>query len=269
MGPNSHPQPLLKRLGFLGIHGLGHGAEPGGAAFAEPADPDVVRHDANLHGRDFVVGDLHGCVSALEQLLAAVEFDTGRDRLFSVGDLIDRGEQSERALALLEHDWFYPVLGNHEEALCAVVDGRLPRERWYEVGGDWARSLSDGELAGHAAHLRPLPLVRIVGEGHARFNILHAEFRGSDEQLAAGRFEAAVRRRLLWGRDLAFSVSPSQQALSITYCGHTTMREVRRIGAHVFIDTGACSPGGKLTLVEAGTSRVWSSVTPGRVAAPA
>ncbi|WP_310633345.1 metallophosphoesterase [Paraburkholderia sp.] len=269
MGPNSHPQPLLKRLGFLGIHGLGHGAEPGGAAFAEPSDPDVVRHDANLHGRDFVVGDLHGCVSALEQLLAAVEFDTGRDRLFSVGDLIDRGEQSERALALLEHDWFYPVLGNHEEALCAVVDGRLPRERWYEVGGDWARSLSDGELAGHAAHLRPLPLVRIVGEGHARFNILHAEFRGSDEQLAAGRFEAAVRRRLLWGRDLAFSVSPSQQALSITYCGHTTMREVRRIGAHVFIDTGACSPGGKLTLVEAGTSRVWSSVTPGRVAAPA
>ncbi|MBN3814237.1 metallophosphoesterase [Paraburkholderia sp. Ac-20347] len=261
MGPNSQPQPLFKkRLGFLGIHGLRRGAEPGGAPFAESSDPEVVRHDANRLGRDFVVGDLHGCVSALEQLLGEVEFDAGRDRLFSVGDLIDRGEQSERALALLEHDWFHAVQGNHEEALCAVVDGRLPRERWYEVGGDWARSLSDGELAVHAARLRLLPLVRIVGEGDARFNILHAEFRGNDDQLAAGHFEAAVRRRLLWGRDLAFSVSPSQQALSTTYCGHTTMREVRRIGAHMFIDTGACSPGGKLTLVEAGTSRVWSSL---------
>lgn len=261
MGPNSHQQPLLKRLGFRGMQALQQGAAHAGASYADPVESGVVQHGANACGRDFVVGDIHGCMSAFEQLLAEVDFDTQHDRMFSVGDLIDRGEQSERALGLLEHDWFYPVLGNHEEALCAVVDGRLPRERWYEVGGEWARSLSDGELAAHAAKLNLLPLARIVGEGPTRFNILHAEFRGNDEQLAAGHFEAAVRRRMLWGRDLAFSVSPSRQALSITYCGHTTMREVRQIGAHMFIDTGACSPGGKLTLVEPATGRLWSSVT--------
>ncbi|MBB3259127.1 serine/threonine protein phosphatase 1 [Paraburkholderia bannensis] len=261
MGPNSHHQPLLKRLGLRGMHALQQGVARARAAYEDSCESEVVHHEANARGRDFVVGDIHGCMTAFEQLLAEIDFDTQRDRMFSVGDLIDRGEQSERALGLLENDWFYPVLGNHEEALCAVVDGRLPRHRWYELGGEWAQALSDGELAGYAARLRNLPLVRIVGEGPQRFNVLHAEFRGNDEQLSAGNFEATVRRRMLWGRDLAFSVAPSRQDLSITYCGHTTMREVRQIGAHRYIDTGACSPGGKLTLVEPATGRLWSSVT--------
>ncbi len=259
MGPNSHQQPLLKRLGLRGMYALQQGAARADAAYPDPTESGVVRHGANALGRDFVIGDIHGCMMAFEQLLAEIDFDIQRDRLFSVGDLIDRGKQSERALSLLENDWFYPVLGNHEEALCAVADGRLPRNRWYQVGGEWAQSLSDGELAGYAAKLNLLPLARIVGVGPARFNVLHAEFRGNDEQLAAGNFEAAVRRRMLWGLDLAFSVAPARQALSITYCGHTTMREVRQIGAHMYIDTGACSPGGKLTLVEPATGRLWSS----------
>ncbi|WP_321876823.1 metallophosphoesterase [Paraburkholderia bannensis] len=261
MGPNSHQHALIKRLGFRGMLALQQGAPREASAYPDSAESGVVRHAANAQGRDFVVGDIHGCMTAFDRLLVEVGFDPQRDRLFSVGDLVDRGEQSERALELLEHDWFYPVLGNHEEALCAVVDGRLPRHRWYELGGDWARSVSDAKLADYAAKLNTLPLVRIVGEGDTRFNVLHAEFRGNDEQLAAGHFEAAVRRRMLWGRDLAFSVSPSQQDLSITYCGHTTMREVRQIGAHMYIDTGACSLGGKLTLVEPATGRLWSSVT--------
>lgn len=94
---------------------------------------------------------------------------------------------------------------------------------------------------------------------HRWMRIVIPRCSATDEQLAAGNFEAAVRRRMLWGRDLAFSVAPARQALSITYCGHTTMREVRQIGAHMYIDTGACSPGGKLTLVEPATGRLWSS----------
>ncbi|WP_322044554.1 metallophosphoesterase [Paraburkholderia sp. J67] len=262
MGPHSYPNASRKRLGFLRNHGLRQDPEYGRSTYPDVNGSEVVRHESNTYGRDFVVGDIHGCVSALEQLLDEVEFDTRHDRLFSVGDLVDRGEQSERALGLLDNAWFFPVLGNHEDALCAVADGKLPRERWYEVGGDWARSLSDGELSAYAARLRRLPLARIVGDGRTRFNIIHAEFRGSDDQLAAGGFDAGVRRRMLWGRDLAFSLSPVRQTLSITYCGHTTMREVRQIGAHVLIDTGACNPGGKLTLVEAGTDRVWSCMTP-------
>ena len=50
-------------------------------------------------GRDWIVGDVHGCFQTLRQALAAIDFEPGRDRLFSVGDLIDRGPHSNEALS--------------------------------------------------------------------------------------------------------------------------------------------------------------------------
>lgn len=75
----------------------------------------LCRHPANTLGRDFVVGDLHGCVDVLRALLHDVRFDPARDRLFSVGDLVDRGPASEAALELLDRPWCHVVRGNHEE----------------------------------------------------------------------------------------------------------------------------------------------------------
>ena len=50
---------------------------------------DVWHHSVNRKGRDFIVGDLHGCVDALRYLLREIAFDPASDRLFSVGDLVD------------------------------------------------------------------------------------------------------------------------------------------------------------------------------------
>ncbi|PLZ00997.1 metallophosphoesterase [Burkholderia sp. WAC0059] len=222
--------------------------------------PAVVHHAGNDAGRDFVVGDLHGCVDALRYLLHEIRFDPVRDRLFSVGDLVDRGAQSEGALALLDRPWFYAVLGNHEDTLCAVAQGRLSRDRWYAIGGEWAAALSHGQLAGYARRLRDLPLARVVGRGAARFNVLHAEFFGDDAELDAGDFDQTVRQRMLWGRELAYSVGPAhvQPGLSRTFCGHTPLHDVQHIGSQIFVDTGAFSAGGRLTVVEAASLRQWS-----------
>ncbi|MDR3100084.1 MAG: metallophosphoesterase [Paraburkholderia sp.] len=221
--------------------------------------PDVLHHAANAAGRDFVIGDLHGCVDALRYLLHKVGFDAARDRLFSVGDLVDRGEQCEQALALLDKPWFYAVLGNHEDTLCAVAQGRLARYRWYGIGGGWAQGLPDHALAAYAQRLRELPLARVVGEGAARFHVLHAEFFGGDAELDAGRFDAEVRERMLWGRELALNAAARPRyALSLTYCGHTPVREPRQIGSQMFIDTGVFIPEGRLTMVEALTPQHWS-----------
>ncbi len=224
------------------------------------AFPIVCRHAANPAGRDFVVGDLHGCVDALRYLLREIIFDPACDRLFSVGDLIDRGSQCEEALALLDKPWFFPVLGNHEEALCLVAEGSMRRGAWEALGGEWARAVPERILRAYARRLRTLPLVRVVGSGPRRFNVLHAEFFGDDAALDAGFFSERVRQQLLWGRELALGsgVVERQTGLSPTYCGHTPMREIGRIGAQIFIDTGAFSATGKLTVTEALTARAWS-----------
>ncbi|OCB02809.1 hypothetical protein BBC27_11345 [Acidithiobacillus ferrivorans] len=74
-------------------------------------NPRVIAHPANLQGRDFIVGDLHGHPDVLRRLMDYVAFDYDTDRLFSVGDLVDRGPDSAGALDLLDEPWFYPVLG--------------------------------------------------------------------------------------------------------------------------------------------------------------
>src|SRR5258706_5182448 len=73
-----------------------------------------LRLPRNAAGRDLVVGDLHGHRSLLEHELDKLAFDPGRDRVLSVGDLIDRGPQSLGTLSLIDEPWFHAVLGNHE-----------------------------------------------------------------------------------------------------------------------------------------------------------
>lgn len=80
--------------------------------------PPLVRVlPSNQIGRDFVVGDLHGCFDLLDRLLDHVRFDPACDRLFSVGDLIDRGPDSLRSLGFLGAPWFYAMKGTREHML--------------------------------------------------------------------------------------------------------------------------------------------------------
>jgi len=87
--------------------------------------PLVRALPSNQRGRDFVVGDLHGCYDLLDRLLETVRFDPGCDRLFSVGGLMDYGPDSLRSLAFLEAPWFYAVQGSYESMLLRFFESYL------------------------------------------------------------------------------------------------------------------------------------------------
>jgi serine/threonine protein phosphatase 1 len=93
--------------------------------------------EPNEHGRDFVVGDLHGSLSALVTLLTGVHFDPKKDRLISVGDLVDRGPDSYGCLRLLREPWFHAVLANHEQMMIEAFDGGYMGNFWIQNGGYW------------------------------------------------------------------------------------------------------------------------------------
>ena len=95
------------------------------------------------------MGDVHGEFPTLERLLERVAFTPG-DRLFALGDLVDRGPQSADALAWLESGRItLSVRGNHEQMLLEKLDsaereGRLPwtTPQWFvdEIPpADWPR----------------------------------------------------------------------------------------------------------------------------------
>jgi len=70
----------------------------------------------------YVVGDIQGCYQPLRQLLAEVDFQPGRDELWCVGDMVNRGPQSLETLRYLKSldSAFTGVLGNHDLHFLAV-----------------------------------------------------------------------------------------------------------------------------------------------------
>jgi serine/threonine protein phosphatase 1 len=71
--------------------------------------PPIARFAPNTRGRDFAVGDIHGAFRALQIALDAIGFDCAADRLFSVGDLVDRGPESARVTEWLDKPWFHAI----------------------------------------------------------------------------------------------------------------------------------------------------------------
>ncbi len=64
--------------------------------------------------RTIVIGDVHGCLEELEELLAKVSWKKG-DRVILAGDLVDRGPDSPGVLRMAREREFEAVMGNHDE----------------------------------------------------------------------------------------------------------------------------------------------------------
>ena len=71
-------------------------------------------------GKIFTIGDIHGCLSKLNDMMAKIPIDAKDDTLIFIGDYIDRGPDSKRVVdAILEIrqrvDHVICLQGNHEE----------------------------------------------------------------------------------------------------------------------------------------------------------
>lgn len=77
----------------------------------------------------YAVGDLQGCATEFDNLLEKLSFEPGRDRLWLVGDLVNRGPDSLQVLRQVRSmgGAVSVVLGNHDLHLLAMAHGRSKR----------------------------------------------------------------------------------------------------------------------------------------------
>ncbi|MBB4861194.1 serine/threonine protein phosphatase 1 [Pseudomonas nitritireducens] len=231
----------------------------------------VQRFPANLVGRDFFVTDVHGCFSLLEKLLASANFDPAVDRLFSGGDLVDRGPESIRVLEWLAKPFLHSVRGNHEQlVLEAAEDGPDRTGVHYKHGGKWFHQLLENDeyatIFEIVEALSKLPMaIEVAGQNGQLIGIVHAEcmlfdwkrFTNELENAASAEYLNQVAQAAMWSRrKIELKEDDVITSVDRIYVGHTHVDKPVVLGNTHFCDTGAYD-GKYLTLTDLNSGEEW------------
>ncbi|MEX3984280.1 metallophosphoesterase [Paraburkholderia sp. EG287A] len=243
----------------------------------------VRRYGINTLGRDFVVGDIHGCYDELWAALKEARFHPERDRLFSVGDLVDRGPGSERVERFLDQPWVFAVRGNHEDEILNLYEDGVPHHDvlqaymnmvGYRNGLGWWMAVPYEQRLRIVEKLRRLPLVMELETSRGKVGLLHAEVpQRMDWATFIACIEAGDEKVLnsaLWGRERYHADDHSGvSGIDRVFVGHTPRKLAERKGNVYYVDTGAfkqvLEPGrqGHLTMANVLTAtQVLSSAAP-------
>jgi len=250
--------------------------------------PRIQYFEKNQKGSDYVVGDIHCQFNQLERQLLEIGFDKSKDRLFAVGDLIDRskGEDGYRVLDYLSQDWFHSTLGNHEDLILSLLS--LPKKmtgicykQAMENGAQWLvaenpelkklledysiddkfgvkRNLTFETLMSQYPLLHKiyfqfskLPYLIKVGNTaliHAEVPLFITDF--SDLEAKIENMHIETLESLLWGRmRIETDINKYVKGIKTIYCGHSILPEPDFYGNHRCCDLGAYqSKNGKLCI---------------------
>ncbi len=87
--------------------------------------------------RRFVIGDIHGRIEALKEVLKKAEFNYKKDKLIILGDVVDGGyntyEVVEELLKIKDKTF---IMGNHDEWFINHIKTGWAEEIWLQQGGD-------------------------------------------------------------------------------------------------------------------------------------
>lgn len=120
----------------------------------------------------YAIGDIQGCYHAFRALLARLDFDATRDKLWLVGDIINRGSGSLEVLRwCFQHQKSLSmVLGNHDLHALAVFHQQKPAHRHDTLEASIDAPDSDMLFA----WLRQQPLMHADHVGGRSYVMVHA-----------------------------------------------------------------------------------------------
>jgi len=229
-----------------------------------------------VHGwRAYAVGDIHGRLDLLDQLLAEIHAQLARRPahkvlLVFVGDLIDRGPNSAEVIERLRtyrRDGVRTMflLGNHEEVLLRILGGEaelITKWRWFG-GAECLKSygVDPSQLTGRSEQ-EALEIVRnAIPKEHKEFLesfvdtcrfgdylFVHAGIRPGVE------VDQQRQTDLRWIRE-PFLLDDTDHGFVVVH-GHTISPEVELMPNRIGIDTGAYRTG-VLTALAIEGSRTW------------
>ncbi|MBE0612401.1 MAG: symmetrical bis(5'-nucleosyl)-tetraphosphatase [Burkholderiales bacterium] len=171
----------------------------------------------------YAIGDVQGCFDALQRLLDGCAFDRERDRLWFVGDLVNRGPDSLATLRFVKNmgETAATVLGNHDFHLLAVAAGQAKKHRSDTLD----QVLEAPDLEALLTWLRQRPLLHVEG----RWVMVHAgllpQWSVATAQMLAREVEAELQGDN-WRKFLAELYGDKPDSWSEDLCGADRLRVI-------------------------------------------
>src|SRR5437762_1008508 len=189
----------------------------------------------------YAIGDVQGSFDELQALLGAFAFDRAQDRLWLVGDLVNRGPASLATLRFVRDlgDRAVSVLGNHDLHLLALAQGSAKAREEDTLGEVIAAPDRDGLLD----WLRHRPMVRVA----SNYVLVHAGLLPQWDVATA----KAPAGYLPW-----FEVPGRKSVDHTLVCGHWSALGLRIATNLLALDSG-CVWGGKLSAVRLEDRRLY------------
>lgn len=222
----------------------------------------------NLLGKDYICSDIHGHFSLLAQQLDQINFNEQNDRLFSLGDLIDRGDESAQTLEWLAKPWFFAIQGNHERMLINAYESRSESLwfQWMTWGGSWAEDIDFEEIEPFYRAFSQLPLaIELALSNGKTVGLVHAELPDVCDWLDVKDLLSHIDPRkvettlatsdMLWSKNQPYL--PTEEIPRIepvrnidhVFHGHTIVKSYRTITNRTFMDLGSYESG-RIGLIE-------------------
>ena len=205
-----------------------------------------LKFDVNTKGKDYCVGDCHGEYDRLIFFLHKTGFNEKKDTLFCVGDLVNKGPNSDQVLDWLSQPWFYSVRGNHEQM---IIDTRDPYnsvadDLLFKNGGGWYFMLSDKEKERIYWEFSSLPfMIEVEMANCATFGIIHADVPFNDWDKAKKHLyenDQHSKNFMLWDRSRwAGDITGNVGGVDYVLVGHTPVSDVVQENNIIRLDTGA------------------------------
>lgn len=225
----------------------------------------------NMQGMDYFVGDVHGQFSKLHEALLKIGFRFETDRLISVGDLVDRGDQSEWAEEWLKMPYFYAVRGNHEELYLQwfqmqhnrKLQEQFEQEIYFPNGGKWVKDTDPSthqrlyDMFVRLPYFLSVPTKtgKLIGAVHAGLpdGISWPQF--INEPLTPARIDDMIwsRNRIMYhrGEPKAKRVWDDGvvPGLDAVVCGHVIVNQPTWAGKFCYLETAGWKKDGRFSIL--------------------
>lgn len=202
----------------------------------------------------YVTADIHGSFSLLWGALKELGFSPGKDQLYSLGDLVNRGAESASVLQWLQKPWFKAIRGNHEAMVIRAwsqPDDKENLDLLRSVNGHWWFDLPKAQQEQVANGLASLPYYRQVNVGDKVLGLVHADvpeegtwqtFCESLDQHDEDAIEVALWARGRWREAVSRGVPEDclvpVKGIDAVFLGHSPVEQPTKIGNVIFADCG-------------------------------